>query len=71
MCVRAFHTGIRPEWVLLAVASYYVRMFGVTAGYRRYFSHRSYKTSRVFQVLLAVLAMTSAQKRRVVVGGPP
>jgi stearoyl-CoA desaturase (delta-9 desaturase) len=62
MCLWAFYTGIRPEWVLLAVASYYLRMFGVTAGYHRYFSHRSYKTSRVFQFLLAFLAMTSAQK---------
>ena len=62
MCVWAFYTGIRPEWVLLAVGSYYVRMFGVTAGYHRYFSHRSYKTGRVFQFLLAFLAMTSAQK---------
>ena len=31
-------------------------------GYHRYFSHRSYKTSRVFQFLLAFFAMTSAQK---------
>ena len=38
----------------LAVALYYVRMFGVTGGYHRYFSHRTYRTSRVFQFLLAV-----------------
>jgi stearoyl-CoA desaturase (delta-9 desaturase) len=62
MCLWAFQTGIRPEWIMLAVASYYLRMFGVTAGYHRYFSHRSYKTGRVFQFLLAFLAMTSAQK---------
>lgn len=37
-------------------------MFGVTAGYHRYFSHRSYKTGRIFQFLLALLAMSSAQK---------
>jgi stearoyl-CoA desaturase (delta-9 desaturase) len=35
---------------------------GVTAGYHRYFSHRTYKTSRVFQFLLAFLAETTAQK---------
>jgi stearoyl-CoA desaturase (delta-9 desaturase) len=46
----------------LAVALYYVRMFGVTGGYHRYFAHRTYKTSRVFQFLLALLAMSSAQK---------
>src|SRR3989475_12730179 len=39
-----------------------VRMFFVTAGYHRYFSHRSFKTSRVFQFEMAVLATTSTQK---------
>jgi Fatty-acid desaturase len=69
MCLWAFQTGIKPEWLLLAIGSYYLRMVGVTAGYHRYFAHRSYKTSRVFQFLLAFLAMTSAQKG--VSGGPP
>src|SRR5262245_48160977 len=46
----------------LAIALYYVRMFGVTGGYHRYFSHRTYRTSRVFQFVLAVLAQTSLQK---------
>ncbi|MBX7113315.1 MAG: fatty acid desaturase [Myxococcaceae bacterium] len=54
--------GIEWHWVLLAVASYYVRMFGVTAGYHRYFSHRAFKTNRFFQFLLACLAQTSVQK---------
>jgi stearoyl-CoA desaturase (delta-9 desaturase) len=47
---------------LLALALYAVRMFGLTAGYHRYFSHRSYKTSRVFQFLLALLGTTATQK---------
>jgi len=38
-----------------------VRMFFVTAGYHRYFSHRSFKTSRVFQFVTAFMAMTSSQ----------
>lgn len=46
----------------LAVALYCVRMFGVTAGYHRYFSHRSFRTSRAMQLVFAVLAMTSSQK---------
>ena len=62
MCLWAFQTGISWGWVMLAIGSYYLRMFAITAGYHRYFSHRSYKTSRVFQFLLAFLAMTSAQK---------
>ena len=62
MCLWAVQTGIRWEWVMLAIGSYYLRMVAVTAGYHRYFSHRSYKTSRLFQFILAFLAMTSAQK---------
>lgn len=46
----------------LAIALYYVRMFGVTGGYHRYFSHRTYRTSRAFQFFLALLAQTSLQK---------
>jgi stearoyl-CoA desaturase (delta-9 desaturase) len=37
-------------------------MFGITAGYHRYFSHRSYRTSRLFQFVLALLGTTAAQK---------
>jgi stearoyl-CoA desaturase (delta-9 desaturase) len=36
-------------------------MFGVTGGYHRYFSHRTYKTSRAFQFCLAWLGASSAQ----------
>ncbi len=43
-------------------ATYAIRMFGVTAGYHRYFSHRSYKLGRWAQFAMAVLAQTSAQK---------
>jgi stearoyl-CoA desaturase (Delta-9 desaturase) len=42
--------------------TYLVRMFAITAGYHRYFAHRTFKTSRVFQFVLAVLAMSSAQQ---------
>jgi stearoyl-CoA desaturase (Delta-9 desaturase) len=55
-------TGFSWKGVALAVALYYVRMFGVTAGYHRYFSHRTFRTSRVFQFLLALLAVSSTQK---------
>src|SRR5260370_30991134 len=39
-----------------------VRMFFVTAGYHRYFSHRSFTTTRVFQFVIAFMAMTSSHK---------
>ena len=47
---------------LAALGFYYLRMFGITAGFHRYFSHRSYKTSRVFQFVLAWIGTMSAQK---------
>jgi stearoyl-CoA desaturase (delta-9 desaturase) len=37
-------------------------MFGITAGYHRYFSHRAFRTSRAFQLVLAILGAASAQK---------
>jgi stearoyl-CoA desaturase (delta-9 desaturase) len=54
--------GFSWQGVALAVGLYYVRMFGVTGGYHRYFSHRTYRTSRAFQLFLAVLAQSSVQK---------
>jgi stearoyl-CoA desaturase (Delta-9 desaturase) len=48
--------------LLLAVALYLPRIFFVTAGYHRYFSHRAYKTSRWFQFVLALGATATSQK---------
>jgi stearoyl-CoA desaturase (delta-9 desaturase) len=55
---------VRPTWVLagLALTVYGVLMFGITAGFHRYFSHRAYRTSRAFQLVLAVLGTLSVQK---------
>jgi stearoyl-CoA desaturase (delta-9 desaturase) len=53
-----------PTWsrLGLAAAVYAVQMFAITAGYHRYFSHRAYRTSRAFQLLLAVLGTLTVQK---------
>ncbi|HEY3499524.1 MAG TPA: acyl-CoA desaturase [Polyangiaceae bacterium] len=52
-----------PTWplVLLAASSYAVRMWAVTAGYHRYFAHRSFRTSRTFQFILAFLGCTALE----------
>lgn len=50
------------KWVALCFGMYTLRMFAVTGGYHRYFSHRTYKTSRAFQFFMALLAQSSAQK---------
>ena len=55
---------VRPSLRLLGLAlgTYAVLMFGVTAGYHRYFSHRAFRTSRAFQLALAILGGLSVQK---------
>jgi stearoyl-CoA desaturase (delta-9 desaturase) len=54
--------GFSWSGVAIAAISYVVRLFAITAGYHRYFSHRAYKTSRAFQLVLAVLGLTATQK---------
>jgi len=61
-CLTAFYTGVTWSAVAVCAALFWLRMFGVTAGYHRYFSHRSYKTSRPFQFLLACLGCSALQK---------
>jgi stearoyl-CoA desaturase (delta-9 desaturase) len=61
-CFAAIWTGITLEAVVICVVLYWVRMIGVTGGYHRYFAHRTYKTSRVGQFLIALLAQSSAQQ---------
>jgi stearoyl-CoA desaturase (delta-9 desaturase) len=51
-----------PAMIGWLAGSYFLRMFAVTAGYHRYFSHRSYKLNRFWQFVLAFLAQTSGQK---------
>jgi stearoyl-CoA desaturase (Delta-9 desaturase) len=45
----------------LCVGLYWLRMFGITAGYHRYFSHRSFKTTRLFQFVFACLGCSASQ----------
>jgi stearoyl-CoA desaturase (Delta-9 desaturase) len=58
----AIWTGVTPAAAVCCVTLYLVRMFAVTGAYHRYFSHRTYKTSRAFQFVLAFLAQSSAQR---------
>lgn len=60
--IGAFLVEWTTEAIVLALVSYWVRMFGVTAGYHRYFSHRTFKMSRFGQFLMAFLAQSSAQR---------
>jgi len=61
-CLGVLWTGWSPVAVGSAVALYVLRMFAVTGFYHRYFSHRTYRTSRLGQFLLAVCGATAVQR---------
>ena len=61
-CLAAFWTGVTWKALVLCLASYVIRMFGITAGYHRYSSHRSYRTGRLFQFVLAWIGCSALQK---------
>ena len=61
-CFAAIWTGVTAEALAIGIGLYWLRIFAIGAGYHRYFSHRAYETSRAFQLVLAAMAQTTAQK---------
>ena len=61
-CFTVIFVGVSLPAVLLCVGLYAIRMFGLTAGYHRYFSHRTFKTTRFVQFLFALLGTMAVQK---------
>ena len=46
MCLFVFYTGAKPVDLAVCFGLYVLSMWGITAGFHRYFSHRAYKTNR-------------------------
>lgn len=61
-CFLAIWTGVSAVAVGVCLALYVVRMFAITAGFHRLFAHRTYRTGRIFQFLLAFTGTASYQK---------
>jgi len=61
-CLAAITTGVSWFAVLICLALYLVRMFAITGFYHRYFSHRTFKTSRAWQFVFALLGASSGQR---------
>jgi len=61
-CLLGFVTGAGAAEIALCAGLFWLRLFAITGGYHRYFSHRAYRTSRAFQLVLAVLGCMSVQK---------
>ena len=55
-------TGITRTAVIIFLVLYFARMFFITGGYHRYFSHRTYRMNRFTQFLFAFGGTTCAQK---------
>ncbi len=62
LCFAAFFVTFSTALLWTCLGLFVLRMFGITAGYHRYFSHRSYKTSRLMQFFLALLANLSLMR---------
>lgn len=61
-CIFVFFVPFSWDLAALAFGLYVIRMFGITAGYHRYFSHRAYKTNRFVQFGLAWIGCSAMQK---------
>jgi stearoyl-CoA desaturase (delta-9 desaturase) len=61
-CLAVFFVGASTVAVATAAALYFLRMFAITGFYHRYFSHRSFKTSRAAQFVFALLGAAAVQR---------
>lgn len=62
MCVGVLFVPVTAELIWAAVIGYFMRMFFTEAGAHRYFAHRAFKTSRVFQAILGLGVAASGQR---------
>ncbi|WP_101927390.1 MULTISPECIES: acyl-CoA desaturase [Luteimonas] len=61
-CLAVFWVGVSPVAVGVAVLLYAVRMFALTGFYHRYFSHRTFRTSRGVQFVFALIGASCVQR---------
>ncbi|NET57839.1 MAG: acyl-CoA desaturase [Symploca sp. SIO2E6] len=62
LCLTVFWVGFSPIALISAVVLYAVRMFAITGFYHRYFSHRTFRTTRFWQFIFALLGNSAAQR---------
>ncbi|HSF14019.1 MAG TPA: acyl-CoA desaturase [Vicinamibacteria bacterium] len=62
VALGVFWVGVSPVAIAVCMALFWARMFAITGFYHRYLSHRSYKTSRWFQFVFALLGNSATQK---------
>lgn len=61
-CLSVFVFGCSQTALIVAISLYCLRMFAITGFYHRYFSHRTYRTSRAAQLIFALAGATAMQR---------
>ncbi|SFK93318.1 acyl-CoA desaturase [Rhodanobacter glycinis] len=61
-CLGVIWVGVSPVALIVASALYAVRMFALTGFYHRYFSHRTFRTSRIVQFVFAAIGASCVQR---------
>ena len=62
MCFGVIWVGFSWFALWVALGLYLIRMFAITAFYHRYFSHKTFKTSRFMQFLFASIGASAVQR---------
>jgi stearoyl-CoA desaturase (delta-9 desaturase) len=60
--VAVFWVGMSPVAVITALVLYVGRVFSIGAFYHRYFSHRTYKANRFWQLIFAIMGASAVQR---------
>jgi len=62
MCAGVIWVGVSSTALLVAAALYALRLVAITGFYHRYFSHKTFRTSRALQFVFAVLGTMAVQR---------
>ncbi len=60
-CILIFFMTWNTTALVVFLITFFIRTFALTAGYHRYFAHKSFQTTRVFQFILALLGSWASQ----------
>lgn len=61
VCISAFFITWNITTIIVFLVTFSMRTFALTAGYHRYFAHKSFQTSRAFQFILALVGSWASQ----------
>ena len=60
--ISLFFVGYSHTALIVFIILYALRMFAITGFYHRYFSHKTFRTSRFVQLLFAMIGATAVQR---------